>query len=335
MKYLKRLLYLLYYLRETDYRQLRRFAAYASEITGKSRFAIISDALLSVFRYNTSLKDYFCFRYFKLTSGERRRWAGTGYMYEFQQVMNPVGAREVLADKIKFLNKYADLISRDFCSLSDLKKDAGLTVKLLSDSSGLVVLKNSRGQVGAEVEVARCDLFSPESLIRHMEKNGYDLAEQYVIQHPALMSLSASGLNTVRVFTQIADNGVVLLGARLRISVNSPVDNMAAGNLAAPVDISTGVVNGPGVYSDITRKEEHYHPVTGLPIVGFAIPFWPSILKLIDVAALRMPENRSVGWDIAITENGPELIEGNHNWCKLLWQLPVGKGLKSEIDKYL
>ena len=51
-------------------------------------------------------------------------------------------------------------------------------------------------------------------------------------------------------------------------------------------------------------------------------------------AASEMPENSSVGWDIAITENGPELIEGNHNWCKLLWQLPVKKGLKHVLDKY-
>ena len=31
---------------------------------------------------------------------------------------------------------------------------------------------------------------------------------------------------------------------------------------------------------------------------------------------------------------GPELIEGNHDWCKLLWQLPVNKGLKHVLEKY-
>jgi len=25
-------------------------------------------------------------------------------------------------------------------------------------------------------------------------------------------------------------------------------------------------------------------------------------------------------------------IEGNHDWCKLVWQLPVNKGLKSMLE---
>jgi len=110
---------------------------------------------------------------------------------------------------------------------------------------------------------------------------------------------------------------------------------MAAGNLAAPIDISTGKVSGSGVYSDITKSDESVHPVTGVSIVGFQIPFWSEACQMARDAALFDTRNRSVGWDIAITENGPELIEGNHNWCKLLWQLPVKKGLKSELEKYL
>jgi hypothetical protein len=168
-----------------------------------------------------------------------------------------------------------------------------------------------------------------------MMRKKYDLAEEFVVQHPALMELSHSGLNTVRVFTQLYEGSVDFLGARLRISVNSPVDNMAAGNLAAPIDIETGIVNGPGVYSDIIKEDKTIHPLTGKAIAGFVIPNWNEVIELAKKAALLTPENRSVGWDIAITENGPELIEGNHNWCKLLWQLPVKKGLKKELEKYL
>ena len=65
-----------------------------------------------------------------------------------------------------------------------------------------------------------------------------------------------------------------------------------------------------------------------MKIVGFQIPFWKETLELVREAALLQTGNRSVGWDIAITDIGPELIEGNHNWCKLLWQLPVQRGLK-------
>ena len=42
-----------------------------------------------------------------------------------------------------------------------------------------------------------------------------------------------------------------------------------------------------------------------------------------------------LGWDVSITNDGPELLERNHDWCKLLWQLPVKKGLKQELIPYL
>ena len=168
-----------------------------------------------------------------------------------------------------------------------------------------------------------------------MGDKGYDLVEEYVVQHPSLMNLSPSGLNTVRIFTQLSGNEVIFLGTRLRISVNSQVDNMAAGNLAAPVDMETGIVCGPGVYSDIELEDRTVHPVTGVPIDGFILPFWKETVDMIRHAAILYRGNQSVGWDIAITDQGPELIEGNHNWCKLLWQLPVKKGLKEELVKYL
>jgi len=335
MNFIKRLLYLLYYLKESDFRQLKSFVRYASLNSGTSKIRIIADSIISVFKYNISIKDYFCFRFFELNENERSAWAGSGFMYEYQLKMNPKGVRDILENKILFLNHFRDFIIRDFASLKELKTNTQLAEKMLANSSGRMVLKGSHGQVGAEVEVISCSDFSPQSLLEYMTKQKYDLAEQYVVQHPLLMEISPSGLNTVRVFTQLDQGKVDFLGARLRISVNSPVDNMAAGNLAAPLDIISGIVNGPAVYSDITKYDKSVHPLTGKPIKGFVVPYWKEVRLLAEKAAFHTPENKSVGWDIAITPNGPELIEGNHNWCKLLWQMPVKQGLKKELEKYL
>jgi hypothetical protein len=107
---------------------------------------------------------------------------------------------------------------------------------------------------------------------------------------------------------------------------------MAAGNLAAPIDAKTGIISGPGVYSDITKSPETIHPITGVSIVGFQIPYWQEILEMTKKASLKHPQNKSIGWDIVVTEDGPGFIEGNHDWCKLVWQLPVNKGLKSMLN---
>jgi hypothetical protein len=56
---------------------------------------------------------------------------------------------------------------------------------------------------------------------------------------------------------------------------------------------------------------------------------------MVKKAALQHPQNRSIGWDIVISEHGPGFIEGNHDWCTLLWQLPAKKGLKELLKPHL
>ena len=335
MKFLERFLYLIYYLMKSNSKQLGSFVNYTSSVSGKSRFKILPDSLHSVFIYNISIKDYYVFRFFEKDQNERINWAGTGFMYEYQLKMNPKSERIILEDKIRFLRHFKPFVKREFKSFNELINLLYDVEKMLTNPTGRLVLKGATGQIGKEVEVINCNCFNSSTLLSYMKTNKYDIAEEFVVQHQDLMALSPSGLNTVRIITQLQDGTVNFLGARLRITVNSAIDNMAAGNLAAPVDLESGVVNGPGVYSDITKEDSPKHPVTGKNIIGFKIPYWKEVLELAQNAALHTPGNRSVGWDIAITQEGPELIEGNHNWCKVLWQLPVKKGLKKELEKYL
>ncbi len=334
MNIFKQTIYLLYYLKEADFKTLKKFNDYARKVTGRSKINLKFDVIKSVYKYNISLKDYYYFRFFEMSHKDRQQWAGTGFMYEYQLKMNPKTERHILEDKILFLKSYAAFIRRDFLTIDQIKDNQEQLEKLLNNSSGRVVLKNATGQVGAEVEVVNCIDLSKDSIVELMRQKNYNLIEEYVIQHSSVMELSPSGLNTLRVFTQLNNGLVDILGVRLRISVNSPVDNMAAGNIAAPVDLNTGKVNGPGVYSDITKKDEEIHPITQSRIIDFEIPYWNEIIELVKKAAIHDSSNTSIGWDVAIGSEGPELIEGNHNWCKLLWQLPVKKGLKNDLLKY-
>lgn len=330
-----RILYFAYYIKKLDKTKFRVFLNYAAKITGKPKIMLVFDAFIAVFIYNISILEYFQFKFYEKEKIERKKWAGTGFLYEYQLKMNPKKARAVLENKIQFLYYFKKFVNRKFSDLQSIKSNHAYAQYLIANDTGKLVLKGSHGQVGTEVEVISCNNISVSQLIHYMEHNKRDLVEEYVVQHPSIMELSPSGLNTIRIFTQLHNKEVEFLGARFRISVNSSIDNMGAGNLAAPVDIQTGTVNGPAVYSDITKSDQTFHPVTKKNITGFSIPYWEEVIKMTKRAALHTPENRSVGWDIAITKDGPELIEGNHNWCKLLWQLPVKKGLKQSLEKYL
>ncbi len=336
MNLIKRIIYLGYYLKTQDWHQFRRFFNHVKVNYNISKFSLWKDIISNSLKHNISLLEYFQFRFFEKDNHEKKTFAGTGFMYEYQLKMNPKDSRKILSDKLKFLPAYKDFVQHKYISLQDLKQNPDSGQSLLSNKSGKVVLKHSTGQCGRGIEVKNATDFNPTSLIQRLEETENDFVEEFVEQHDQLMRMSPSGLNTIRVITQINEKGVVdILGARLRITVNSAVDNLAAGNIAAPINVDTGIIEGPAVYSDITKKDVYKHPFTGVEIIGFAIPFWKETIELTKNAALVNPDNRSIGWDVAITNQGPELIEGNHDWCKLLWQLPIKKGLKPTLQKYL
>lgn len=333
----KRLIYLGYYAKETDWKRLRSYVDYAVDRNGVSRREIWRDIFSSSIRYNISFLEYFLFGFYKSNNIIRETFAGTGYMYEYQKLMNPLSKRKVLLNKARFFKEYASFIKRDFATIKQLKNDNDneKAVALLNNESGKIVLKSTEGQCGDGIEVRNVDDFTKESLVERLEEAGNDMVEEFVVQHEKLNQLSPSGLNTVRIMTQLDEkNKVNILGASLRITVNSQVDNLAAGNIAAPIDLETGRVSGPAVYSDIFKEDKVKHPVTNVKIPGIRIPFWKEALAMVKGAALTNADNRSIGWDVAITDNVPELIEGNHDWCKLLWQLPVRRGLKSMLEPY-
>lgn len=333
---IKRILYLGYYLKQLERDKYGLFLNYASSKSQKSKFKIVLDSVYCVFKYNIGLMDYFLFRFYEKDHSDRNKWVGTGYKYEYDLIMNPKSTRHILENKIEFYKAYTPFVHHAYCTIDDLKLNNEQAKKVLLNPTGKIVIKDALGQCGWNIELIELKYMSREEIIKHMDNKGFNLAEEFIQQHPALSEISNTGLNTIRIITQLNKNNEVdILGARLRVSVNNFVDNLASGNIAAPIDIATGIVNGAAVYSDITKESVEYHPMTRTKIIGFQIPQWDRIIELVTKAALYRPENRSVGWDVALTERGPELIEGNHNWCKILWQIPVNTGLKHILENYL
>jgi len=334
--FIKRSQYLLYYFKKMDWPKYKKFFRYTRRQTGRGFLSLFSDNIRCMYKYNIGVIDYFLFRFYEKDPSERAKWVGTGYKYEYDLVMNPKSTRHVLENKIHFYEAYAPFVLHAVCTIEDIKNHTEKAKLVLENPTGKIVVKDALGQCGWDVEILKRADHDEASLLKYMKSKGFNLAEEFIIQHPEISRLSDSGVNTVRIITQVTkDNQVEILGARMRISVNTWVDNLASGNIAAPVDLETGRLNGPAVYSDITKPKEITHPVSGIELVGYQIPLWGQCLDLVKRAALHRPENRAVGWDVVLTEKGPELLEGNHNWCKILWQIPIDTGLKHVLVKHL
>ena len=152
------------------------------------------------------------------------------------------------------------------------------------------------------------------------------LLQACVVNHKELRPLSGVGLSTLRVVTYRRPNGDcgVLIACMRMPTGASPVDNFSAHGVAAPIDVHTGTL-GPAVSKDPQLGEFTHHPDSGAPIAGVVIPRFQEALEVALAAQSAFPEVPSVGWDVAITDDGPLLLEANLNWGVDIVQI-VGRG---------
>jgi hypothetical protein len=100
------------------------------------------------------------------------------------------------------------------------------------------------------------------------------------------------------------------------------VDNFAAGGIAAPVNLCDGKVSGPAVGKNVKLGIWRSHPDTRHPIEGVSVPAWEQTADLCVGAHRTIPRVAFIGWDVALSAEGPVLLEANPNWCVDLVQMP-------------
>lgn len=135
--------------------------------------------------------------------------------------------------------------------------------------------------------------------------------EQAITQHPALSALNPTSVNTLRMWVVHDDRGVRVVGAFLRVGrAGSLVDNTAAGGLACAIDLDSGRIR---LALDLTLNRNEYvrHPDSQAPLPGVAIPHWPACVELACAALRVLPGARFAGMDIAVTQDGPVVVEYN------------------------
>jgi hypothetical protein len=183
-------------------------------------------------------------------------------------------------------------------------------------------------------EGSSCTKWSAEDLYRHLFKDctskqlffpGY-IIEQLIKQHPSIDQINASSVNTCRILTvKDPDGRVDISFAFMRFGrAGKIIDNRSQGGLAAGIDVETGVVQKASYNPKWGVQWSSVHPDSGAPIEGFEVPYWAEVKELAARAAAVTPGIKTIGWDIAVTEDGPVLIEGNSSWTILAIQQASG-----------
>lgn len=136
------------------------------------------------------------------------------------------------------------------------------------------------------------------------------IVQEFIRQHPDLNQISSS-INTVRIVTMLTRSAnVLIIGAFMRFGVeNAFLDNTSQGGVKVGIDIDTGRFMQYAY--DVNSRRYEVHPTTGFEFKEFQVPLWNDVVKLAKKSQKLISYNKLIGQDIAITENGPVIIELN------------------------
>lgn len=154
--------------------------------------------------------------------------------------------------------------------------------------------------------------------------------QRAIRQSAAMAKINPDSINTLRIVSINKNGKVYILTSLLRVGTKKTgsVDNWAKGGLAVGIN-EAGVLKQFGYYKPGYGGKTDVHPDSNIRFNSFSIPKWKEATEIVLKAHRVFPGIRSIGWDVAITENGPCFIEGNDNWEISLNQV-ADRGLKKE-----
>ena len=154
-----------------------------------------------------------------------------------------------------------------------------------------------------------------DDLVSTFTDTNYVIQER-VIQHSQMSQLCSTAVNTIRLITVMTTNeDVIALRAGLRIGrEGSNVDNCARGGVFVGIDLNSGKLLKRGIIKPPYGTTVFQHPDSKIVFDGFEIPFFKEALAMAKELHSKLYRIHSIGWDIAITPDGPMFIEGNSKW---------------------
>ena len=289
------------------------------ELSGKSKIYLFFDIINCALRYQSGYVDYLLFEMWRLNKDERKTVLTRGKNNVFVKYYNNPSYNHIFLNKNEFNEKFKKYLNREYIILNGNNKDE--FNKFLKGKK-VIFCKPTSGTHGDSMEKIVISEFKGD-LYDYLYNKNLILVEEVVIQCEEMNKLYPYAINTVRIITVYKYEGEVLVVAAYQRIGNHGyiVDNYNGGGMVVPINEKTGIIEYPAVDK---RKQIYYkHPMTDTPIVGFKVPKFSSAVNLAKKAAKVIDEIRYVGWDIAITDKGPVIIEGNEYPGHDIYQLPV------------
>lgn len=299
--------------------------------------------LATIERTGCTPTEFFLYRFYELTEEQQ----DTYYIAKYQKIFQKKYGVDkdfvaLLYDKERTNNYFAEYVRRPWCV------NTKVTFEQFNETfkdTERVMYKPIAGHRGYGVEAI---YLTPENM-----KEVYDrlatypegVVEAFIKQHPEMCKLSPTSVNSLRFVTFSSNSKPVTADGKMMDIAYSIVrfgregaivDNLHSGGMVANVDLETGCLSTDG--ADRNGDLFVQHPDTGVTIKGFKVPYFEEAREMVKEAIATRKVEGYIGWDIAISENGPMLLEVNDRpGSDGLQTAPAQakQGMKFLMDKYM
>ena len=334
-------------------KQARKEAAYQKKVensvkkvierTGGDYDSVKEKLLATIERTGCTPTEYFLYRFYELTEEEQ----DTYYIAKYQKLFQKKYGTDkdfvaLLYDKERTNNYFAEYVRRPWCV------NTKVTFEQFNETfkdTDRVMYKPIAGHRGYGVEAIYLNAENMREVYDRLSTYPEGVVEAFIKQHPEMCKLSPTSVNSLRFVTFSSNSKAVTPdGKKMDIAYSivrfgregAIVDNLHSGGMVANVDLETGCLSTDG--ADRNGDMWVTHPDTGVTIKGFKVPYFEEAREMVKEAIATRKVEGYIGWDIAISENGPMLLEVNDRpGSDGLQTAPAQekKGMKYLMEKYM
>lgn len=298
--------WLLRKVRGLNQERMKKHIAVIQKNSGKSKLYIYLSIFGAFLVRGAGYTDYFRGNYIDLTKAEKDTFVTAKSFYLLMQYLNQEKYKVLLDDKIIFNQFFRQYLHRDFLSLREAgPEEFAQFVK----NRQVVFAKTPIGEGGHGVsKIVLSEYPDKNELYQRLLQRGQLLVEEAIVQCDEVNRLNPCVVNSFRVITLYKDGEVTILNNAFRINQDSTevigCSNDLYFSMNAEGRIDSNVIDDYGtVYTQ--------HPMTGMRFADVKIPDVDKAFAMCIEAAKKIPQVRYIGWDVAFTDRGPVIVEGN------------------------
>lgn len=285
-------------------------------------------AIISYVVWGTSFLEYFGYRFWNKTITKKREYMTRRHMFRFFDTYCSKEFRNRIGDKSVTKQYYGKFMERN---QFDCEEGYEAFLEFCKCHPNIFIKK----KVGWGGENARYEFVANEDKCQEIWEtlDASYLVEERLQNCSEIKNIHPNSLNTMKVTTLLVEGKPEIQFAIIRFGNNTQVDNVHLGGIYAGINIESGII-------DTMAMDKHFrqykrHPITQKEILGFNIPKWEDVKRLVTEAAMITPQLCYSSWDVAVTEGGVMLIEGNWDAEFYPEQVLYGRGHKKMLIEKL